>query len=447
MPVDNRYKGNRQVKDAGQKPQNAEDKEYIEMIQQQTTFEADAEGGNFRYSENYQNFDPEKEDYSDLEYTYPPFNPPPFDPWFNPVLPKDDPPGGGDVTNEFGCKDPSLCWCPDEERCGQVSCTQEAVAAEPLEGDSGASCYCYHNKLCVTGSEATPQSLAIKITMQSRTQIPSGEVRTQAQDVVTVEKCKADKCCNCLKSKIAYTSNQMNGGEAQNLSATNISDACKNKAKVTWAASSGSFDKTTGRDVVFTAPAQNANCDASADVTLYCNGNVIDTLHVTINTSGTGIAVVVNSCGIEGSCQDDLPGITCLSARVDQTLYDCAGNEYRVQRCMCWDYSISLSGDCATLGSNCPSWSVDNRGGIGCAPGKHCLECSGRGVTAATCADISAHLTTANSGGHDDYYPCVEITPSAGTGRNPAGAGALGTYLDVRTQAMKDAGCCPPQLS
>lgn len=436
MPVDSRYKGNRILKDAGQKPQNAEDKEYVEMIQQQTTFEADAEGGDFRYSENYQNFDPEKKDYSDLEYTYPPFNPPPFDPWFDPVIPKDDPPGGGDITNEFGCKDPSFCWCPDEERCGAVSCTQEAVAAEVSDPASGASAYCHHNKLCVTGAEVSPDSLSIEITMQSRTSIPGGEVRTQARDTVVVERCAAEKCCNCTKSKIVYTTNQMNISETQNLSASEISKGCKDKVKLLWTVTNGSLDKYTGAEVVFTAPATNINCDEDADINLYCDGKLIDSLHITINASGTGYAVVYNTCYQEGGDCSSGPGLLY----VEQVAYDCSGSQVRNIRCFCTRCLTApkcvVSDPCIGLRKCERSFAESD-------------SCDARGVTSYTCADLSAHLTpTRDICGDtygDVYYPCAEVV--GGSGTYPLGAAPLDTYTDIRTTEMKNAGCCPPQLS
>lgn len=433
MAVDSKYKGNRTLKDAGQKPQNAEDKEYVEMIQQQTTFEAAAEGGDFRYSENYQNFDPSKKDYPDLEYTYPPFNPPPFDPWPpGPVPPKDDPPGG-DITNEFGCTDPTFCWCPDEEKCGMVTCTQEAVAAAPVDPASGASAYCYHNKLCITGAETTPSDLSIEITMQSRNKLPGGgEVRTQARDVVIVKKCAQEKCCGCNESKISYTTNQMAGGETQNLSATKVKDACKDKVKLTWTANYGSFSPSTGRDVVYTAPPQNSTCDKSADITLYCDGKVIDTLHISITVTGAGAAYFINECNKEYACEPSgLGGGICTSGQVRQNVYNCSGDLIRSLVCYC---CYGFVGDECVTPENCKSISA------------HCTQCYYlRGITDASCAGMAVQLTTTGGVPH----MCVNQAPAPPPYDfvESYGPGTLGTIVDVRTQEMKDLGCCPAALS
>jgi len=438
MAVDSKYKGNRTLKDAGQKPQNAEDKEYVEMIQQQTTFEAAAEGGDFRYSENYQNFDPSKKDYPDLEYTYPPFNPPPFDPWPpGPVPPKDDPPGG-DITNEFGCTDPTFCWCPEEEKCGTVSCTQTAVAAQAVY-ETGEYVYCRNNRLCITASNVSSDPMQVEIVMQKSTKLAGGQiVRQQARDIVSVKKCEDSKCCGCKNSKISYTTNAMNISETQNLSATKITDACKTKAKLTWTASNGSISPSTGRDVVYTAPATNLNCDESADITLYCDGKVIDTLHITVNASGTGMAVVYNTCYSEsGGCA------TGFETRVKQQAYNCDGSDYGTIYCSC----IPCSG--STPPAKC---AADPCIGLATCEREFAQgdNCAARGVTANTCADIAEHLTTTrpNCGdGYGDAYFFCQTGTGGGSGVPPYGAGSLNTYTDVRSTAQKNAGCCPPQLS
>jgi len=438
MALDSRYKGNRITKDAGQKPQNAENKEYVEMIQEKTTFEAGAEGGSFRYSENFQNFDPEKEDYPDLEYSYPPFNPPPFDPWPGPVPPK-DPSDKDDITAFFECKDPSFCWCPDEEKCGAASCTEKAVAARVVD-DNGELVYCHNNKLCITGRSTSPKVMKVEITMEKRTKISGDrEVRQQARDIVAVSKCADDKCCDCKRSKIQYTTNAMNINETQNLSATNISDACKTKAKVTWTVSNGSLDKAAGRDVVFTAPATNLNCDESADITLYCDGKVIDTLHITINATGTGLAVIYNTCYQEvgGDCTDPTQ-----QATVRQRGYGCDGSLTNDIYCACRPCTATPP---ACAGDPC-------LGHEACSgPGFFVFDqCASRGITSNTCADIAANLTMtrpACGGDYDGYYWCYGTPFTLLNPSHPLGAGTIGVYTDARTTAMKNAGCCPPQLS
>ena len=296
MAVDSRYKGNRILKDSGQKPQNAEDKEYLEMTQQQTTFEADAEGGDFRYSENYQNFDPEKKDYQDLEYTYPPFNPPPFDPgppgpWYpGPVPKKDDPPGGEEDELVFRVNT-KLCWCPKKEVTANVVVTPGRVTGVRMSAmdKSKATVSLLSGGVVKIKGDASQMnymgSMTIVLTInyvRAKTET-TGRISTTVEQTHIVPRCSL--CCDCATdATIGYTVLDVWVDTEMNLTVENFNESCTYEWTMT---GDGSLVPNDDNSIaVYTAPNDNSSCDKTATVSLICNGAVADSIIIRIKHLG-----------------------------------------------------------------------------------------------------------------------------------------------------------------
>ena len=417
MPVDSKYKGNRTLKDAGQKPQNAEDKEYVEMIQQQTTFEAAAEGGDFRYSENYQNFDPEKKDYQDLEYTYPPFNPPPFDPWPpGPVFPKDPPPGGGEEEKVSFVINTQLCWCPNKEVTANVICAAGRIVNVRMSAAdrNKATVSLLSNgnvKIKASASEKNNQgSLTIVLTIV-RTRAATDNslaVNMVVEQTYNVPRCK--DCCQCADAAISYVALLMEINTAQNLGITNADpDSCT----YTWAITAGSTTGTLepaedGLSALFTAPTSNSNCDEGPiTITLYCNGNVADSIIITINHLSYPRSH--NWWDNDWYC---ISNITCTENCIEDTLNP--GN---------WWCSRTVLSDCYF----CDGTTLAEAGG-GCygdgrssnVPFPDCDSCY---ASIPTCEAIAAGISVTHNG--------ITYTPLA-----------IGATLDFRGSYQLTYGCC-----
>jgi hypothetical protein len=212
---------------------------------------------------------------------------------------------------------------------------------------------------------------------------------------------------------ILYTTQQMSVGQSQTLSMEASTYYC---VEFTWALSGGGSLVTTP-SVVYTAPATNPNCNQNATISLLCNGVVIDTLEIAINTVTGELAYRALSCRYEGSCETDTPwGTIYQSAYVWIDRYLCDGT-----------YNGHETSVCYVAGGACsPPMPTDCEG---CAATQHFTAC---GVT----YDNSNRST------------CEGTALKCGTlclwGLGP---GALiGEPLDSRTPEQKAAGCCPAAL-
>ena len=83
---------------------------------------------------------------------------------------------------------------------------------------------------------------------------------------------------------IGYYTDQINPGDTLGLTVENADESCGGE-NYTWliTAGGGSLSAETGLDVIYTAPADGANCPGNTTITLYCGGEVVDTLVITIN--------------------------------------------------------------------------------------------------------------------------------------------------------------------
>jgi len=83
---------------------------------------------------------------------------------------------------------------------------------------------------------------------------------------------------------IGYYTDQINPGDTLGLTVENADKSCGGE-NYTWekSAGGGSLSAETGLDVIYTAPADGADCPGNTTITLYCGGEVVDTLVITIN--------------------------------------------------------------------------------------------------------------------------------------------------------------------
>lgn len=89
---------------------------------------------------------------------------------------------------------------------------------------------------------------------------------------------------------IEYTTQMMNADEEQELSVSASGTVCGTPA-YTWEITSGSgtLSDETGTTTTYTAPHTNAECANNPTITLSCNGEVVDTLDIAVNTGGTTV--------------------------------------------------------------------------------------------------------------------------------------------------------------
>jgi len=96
-------------------------------------------------------------------------------------------------------------------------------------------------------------------------------------------------CCISVEDpesfvEIGYFTDHIDPGESLGLTVKNAHESCAGE-KYTWAITSGGGELSTetGLDVIFTAPATGHGCPGNTIISLYCGGEVIDTLNITIN--------------------------------------------------------------------------------------------------------------------------------------------------------------------
>jgi hypothetical protein len=197
---------------------------------------------------------------------------------------------------------------------------------------------------------------------------------------------------------IGYTTLQMQVNEVQTLSIINPTI----NGEYTWSLSGGgTLALESGESTAYTAPATNANCSNNGTVYLYCDGTAVDSVTFSINavgpwnqSSNPGIAYKYLSCTdtVVSTCPPGHPVKTAeVSRRCPETCYDCMMYEI-----------ISYVVHCPNEGLTCVV--------------KHC----------------------------DDSYPeDCSCSTMAECGRTYALSSGI---VDVRTDEMKAAGCCPGAL-
>lgn len=198
-------------------------------------------------------------------------------------------------------------------------------------------------------------------------------------------------CATCGTPSIGYTTTNMQINETQQLHVVNGVSG-----PYTWQVTGGGSISSGG---LFTAPSSNTNCANNATVQLVCNGKVMASLAIAINAN-TGVFVAyqlginpTSQCIPDANCPGPFctcPAPSCLIENCSFTLnsYKCDGTLY---------------------GTSAPVGQVSGCAGL---PG--------------TCAGVK--VANDNNNNPHTYVWWVS------------------NVADVRTGAMKTAGCCPAAL-
>lgn len=203
-----------------------------------------------------------------------------------------------------------------------------------------------------------------------------------------IEACEEHSCAAAV---LNYTTLQMGAGEHQTLYVTGHPDG----SAITWRLEGGgSLNTTEGASVLFTSAASNADCDGNAEVSAFCNGELIDTITIAVNTS-TSTAVAYYKLEI-----NTVEGPTWCDANAYSKSYGCDGS---------LKSSYACTGCSAGYTPGCPS----------CNAGTMTSRCQAGSPWASFggCSILSAN-----------------------------GACANGAVVDVRTTTMIAEGCCPEAL-
>ena len=195
------------------------------------------------------------------------------------------------------------------------------------------------------------------------------------------------ECCVETAISIGYTSQQMACDGTQALTASPGADEAD---CYTWSLSGGgSLSATTGKSVIYTAPSSNANCENNPTITLTNKSGATATLKIAVNCYGsTGPAYAYT--------WDIQPAEGCVH-QIYQQAKACDGSNYG-SAVGCDSCSCTYDATC------CCYWPTTR-----CPPEFACTQ-----------AGVVARCTSCNN--------CT-----------------LGN-VDVRTTAMKTAGCCPAAL-
>lgn len=219
--------------------------------------------------------------------------------------------------------------------------------------------------------------------------------------------------------KITYTTPQQPPGTTQDLPIDSPNPACE----YTWTLVGGGSLSVVNGVMRYTAPTTNPNCENNATISLLCNGVVVDTLDIAINTGGTGTAYYSTVCVTEGHCEEPVQvgsqwvtQFTVATVRI--TRYNCAGTETGTTT-----YCQAGGGICLRTLAQGPMSCAD------CLASKTVTSC---GITYSRANHLSCAGKALECGAWCRY----------GLTDGPA----LGDLVDVRTSEQIAAGCCPAPL-
>ena len=203
-------------------------------------------------------------------------------------------------------------------------------------------------------------------------------------DSITIE---IDGCP--VTASIGYTTRQMQASGTQTLTVVPGAAGC-GVPEYTWAitAGGGSISGSPGSEVIYTAPATNAECANNPTIQLSCDGVVVDTLSMAVNVVQTACALGTRKMCVRDRYPTSPRWICCKSS------YNCIGVQ-RANTC-----GTTLPAGCCTAG--CES----------------------------TCTEKEGSLT-ANS----TYAPTLTACNEQVDG-----------YKDERTGTLITQGCCPEQV-
>ncbi|MEA3515212.1 MAG: hypothetical protein U9R34_07055, partial [Nanoarchaeota archaeon] len=210
------------------------------------------------------------------------------------------------------------------------------------------------------------------------------------------------------KASIGYTTQQMSVDEVQTLTV----EWAVSGATYNWEITSGggSLSSATGLSVDYTAPTTNANCANNPNITLSTGGAVSDSLQLAVNGAGGSHAVrwyrdvEITHTSFDGCTQVSGTCTGCYITRFKKAKYS---------KILCNGSNMFDEGHYYSCGSDnsCTYWSC-----VYCAAGEQCP-----GSCAGKCPYPSDSEIINN---------CI----------NQCGS------VDVRTDLLKEQGCCPYQL-
>ena len=224
---------------------------------------------------------------------------------------------------------------------------------------------------------------------------PTGPVICWKDFTISVQGPDCPNSRYCLfPSYINFTSHAMGVNQTQNLGVNGGGETPDEL--FTWELTGGgSLSKTVGRAVTYTSPATNPNCANNANIKLYCNGMYQDSLSLSINQDGSDYNAYRIISGIASYCRSYFLG----------GYWHCSFATHYTQTYIRCD---------STIRSTSEQVLCDADGGC----------------QYFTCAALEANHDSccgSNYGGDCEAY-------------------ASSLYADLRTDAQKEAGCCPSLL-
>jgi len=223
--------------------------------------------------------------------------------------------------------------------------------------------------------------------------------------------------CECDDISICFTTQVMNTGDSQNLSVADGNPLCA----YTWSIVSGGghftggFSQTTGLSVTYYAPDENPYCLLDVTIELWIEKHYCEDLKISINAVVNHVdhALAQKYCDVEGFCSHK-DAFTCPIVYGRRFFCDGVQDTSQFVKCTC-SYGGSCVGDgcCCEVADYC-AYYFESKCSFG-------LTCSAVALT--PCLDV---------GDNDPWSVLAGV--------------ALNAYADMRTDDMKAAGCCPPQL-
>lgn len=222
----------------------------------------------------------------------------------------------------------------------------------------------------------------------------------------------------CEGVRIGYTSSSMGPNAKQTLTAVGFTS----DMDIGWGLTGGGSLSIEGSKAIYTSPSTNWNCEENAHIELYCNGALVDTLEIAINTNiGTGVAYYATVCEEVGYCiEPRWQGAYWITefhtAIVAIYGYNCSGVGGRTGK-----YCAAGSGSCA-----------------GSSP-TPCESCLASKTVSTYCSPVypqTNRLTCEGAANECTAWCLLGFEDGAG----------LGEAVDARTSAMIEGGCCPAAL-
>jgi len=118
-----------------------------------------------------------------------------------------------------------------------------------------------------------------------------------------------ENACDCEGISIGYTTNGMSINEQQTLFVIDSMEGCVYSWEIT--SGGGSLSSETGESVVYTAPASNPECNLNPTITLSCGGSIYDTLMLSVNAYETDIGAYQITYECQAPCQESVGALLC----------------------------------------------------------------------------------------------------------------------------------------